>query len=190
MFKYQKEWDRANELNIKYNAGKGLNERDLEELLDFADVIPIGGTYVEVGVSGGFSLLAVAMFRPDVECYGVENEKRIVEKIIEEEHIKRVHFVYMDSTEACKTWDKEIDLLFIDGNHYLPQVYYDTMGWMPHVKKGCSVLYHDTQVVDEGEQYDVYKVVKVLRGHNKYKVVIPAVDENISTSISIVTKLY
>jgi len=47
------------------------------------------------------------------------------------------------STDAARTWDKPIDLLFIDGSHVYEDVLADFNGFFPHVKPGGIVAFHD-----------------------------------------------
>ncbi|MSP19578.1 MAG: class I SAM-dependent methyltransferase [Bdellovibrionales bacterium] len=48
------------------------------------------------------------------------------------------------STNIGKTWDKEIDLLFIDGDHSYEGVKADWEVFSPHVSKFGIVVFHDT----------------------------------------------
>ena len=47
------------------------------------------------------------------------------------------------STEAARTWDKPIDLLFIDGSHVYEDVLADFNCFFPYVKPGGIVAFHD-----------------------------------------------
>jgi hypothetical protein len=47
------------------------------------------------------------------------------------------------SAEVCKSFTDEIDLLFIDGDHSLAGCKADADCWIPHVRKGGTVLFHD-----------------------------------------------
>jgi predicted O-methyltransferase YrrM len=51
------------------------------------------------------------------------------------------------STDAAKSWRQPIDLLFIDGSHVYEDVLADFENFLPHVKPGGIVAFHD---VDEG----------------------------------------
>ena len=58
--------------------------------------------------------------------------------------------------EAAKEWELPIDLLLIDGDHEYKSVKEDIESWLPKVKNGGSVLFHDygswlgvTQAVNE-----------------------------------------
>ena len=47
------------------------------------------------------------------------------------------------SFNAAKTWDKEIDFIFIDGDHEYQSVVKDINNFIPHVKKGGLFAFHD-----------------------------------------------
>jgi len=47
------------------------------------------------------------------------------------------------SHEVVKTWDRPIDLLFIDGSHEYEDVLADFNGFFPHVIPGGIVAFHD-----------------------------------------------
>lgn len=47
------------------------------------------------------------------------------------------------SKEVVETWDKEIDFLFIDGNHSFAHCKQDFELWIPFVKRGGLIAFHD-----------------------------------------------
>jgi predicted O-methyltransferase YrrM len=50
----------------------------------------------------------------------------------------------MISQDAIRTWDQPIDLLLLDGSHTYEDVKDDFFGFLPHIKPGGLVLFHDT----------------------------------------------
>ena len=123
-------------------------------LMHYVDELKSGDTYVEIGTSEGYSLLMVAGFRPDINCYGIEinsDATRLIKDMAEELNFKNVNLITGDSMEACKEWDKKIDLLFIDGDHMFPQIFYDFVGWYPFVETGKKILFHDFEKWQEGK---------------------------------------
>lgn len=48
-----------------------------------------------------------------------------------------------DSRSIGKSWKDEIDLLFIDDGHLEPEIRGDIDAWLPHLKKGGLVAFHD-----------------------------------------------
>jgi len=61
----------------------------------------------------------------------------------------------MKSDDAAKVYNEEIDLLFVDGNHLYDDPTYggvrnDCKFWIPKVKKGGYILFHDYKSTWEG----------------------------------------
>lgn len=190
MKNYNKEQEIYDNINQKYDRSRGFIDRDLDVLLDNLEKVSENGNYVEIGVCEGSSITAAAMFRPDVNCYGIEIHS--IDKaleIIKEEKLNNIELIQGDSAEVCKTWNKDIDMLFIDGGHDTPEVFLDVIGWFPHVKNGCKILLHDYEPDEPGTRFDVGQLGKVFIGHNKFKTYHPAIEDGISSSMFIVTKL-
>lgn len=182
-------------VNKKYNIGRGLEDEDLQLLCEYCDKIPTGGVYAEIGVSQGSSLIAMAINRSDITCYGVENENRIAEDKIKEIGLANAHFLYGDSCEVSKDFYGRcgqvlIDVLFIDGDHNAPQVYFDVLSWLPHVKRNGYILFHDYESGKFGRRYDVCELKKIFKDYSMFKLRIPCEEENISSSMMIVQKLF
>jgi|SRR3989344_1729961 len=49
------------------------------------------------------------------------------------------------SYNLVKQWTIPIDVLFIDGNHYYQAVSKDFNDWLPHVKTGGVIIFHDSR---------------------------------------------
>lgn len=64
----------------------------------------------------------------------MENTKAFSEKIVPMRGL---------SSEMVKGWDKQIDLMFIDGDHSFAAVYDDLYRWIPFIRKGGVLLLHD-----------------------------------------------
>lgn len=178
--KYLKEWEEYNQRNSKHNIDRGLHSGDFELLIDCISKLKSGDNYLEIGVSAGSSLLGMSIFRPDINCYGIENEQKSVEEVIKKEKIDNAHFIFGNSSDVCKEWKKEIHMLFIDGDHTLPQIAFDVIGWLPFVVKEGMILFHDYEE-------DVKKVVDILRYHEKYSFYDSSVEYQ--TSMPLIKKL-
>lgn len=50
----------------------------------------------------------------------------------------------MKSSEAAASWSEAIDILLIDGSHSYDDVRADFFSFLPHVKPGGLILFHDT----------------------------------------------
>lgn len=138
-----------------------------------AQSLPEDGIVVNIGAGVGTGSLAVVEMRPDLRCFtidiceggpfgGFQNEVNAFNSY-------RVSplptQILGKSQEVCHKWPeivgvkgKSIDYLFIDGSHAKDDVEADIAGWLPYVKPGGYVLFHDyestnwsavTGVVDE-----------------------------------------
>lgn len=190
MKNFEKEWEIYNQDIAKHNMSRGMYMEDLYILLEHVSWLHPGDNYVEVGVSNGSSLLAVSKFRPDIWCYGVEiSTDPKPEKVLEAEEIKNATIIRGDSTEICKTWEDPIDFLLIDGDHTSPQLFYDVIGWLPYVKTGSFILFHDFEHEKEGKpKHEIYLLDKIFRGHEKYQMKVFS-EEGISSSMMEIKKL-
>lgn len=47
------------------------------------------------------------------------------------------------SSEIAQDFDREIDLLFIDGDHSYDGCQADVLAWFPHLAKGAVMVFHD-----------------------------------------------
>ncbi|GAI70354.1 unnamed protein product [marine sediment metagenome] len=52
-------------------------------------------------------------------------------------------FMQKTSNEIAKTWNRPIDILFIDGNHRYEEVLFDYKTFAPFVKKNGLIIFHD-----------------------------------------------
>jgi predicted O-methyltransferase YrrM len=66
------------------------------------------------------------------------------------------------SKEIAQTFSREIDLLFIDGDHTFDGCMRDVESWLPLVRSGGIVLFHDYGWAD-----GVQKVVHILLSRSK-----------------------
>ena len=93
-----------------------------------------GSVYLEVGVQYGRSL-AFAKFNSKADVYGIDPR--------DINEFKDATFINLPSNEAVKDWNKDIDLLFIDGDHSYQGVKDDWDNFSPFVKVGGIVFFHD-----------------------------------------------
>lgn len=62
-------------------------------------------------------------------------------------------FINDYSFNVVKNWDKEIDFIFIDGDHNYDAVKQDFNDWYPHVKIGGIIAFHDSAANRGGPYY-------------------------------------
>jgi hypothetical protein len=73
-----------------------------------------------------------------------------------------VTFIKGFFNDVAKTWEKEIDILHIDGDHSYKAVKGDYEAWIPFVKDNGVILFHDTCVDHLGGKYEVKKFFEEL----------------------------
>jgi predicted O-methyltransferase YrrM len=114
---------------------------------------------VELGVDYGFSTFCLAY--PQIgHVYGIDwfqgdphtgyrNTYSLVSelysKVQEKYDISNVELIQGDFNEVAKTWNKEIDLLHIDGFHTYEAVKNDYETWIKFCKKDAVILFHDVE---------------------------------------------
>lgn len=135
---------------------------------------------VELGVHQGFSYLtmcqAASHLTPRPRCYGVDNWQgdahagfygpEVLEKL------RTYHDpLYSDFSQLVQSpfddlisrfADHSIDLLHIDGRHFYEDVKHDFESWRPKLSRRAVVLFHDTNVRDQG--FGVWRLWKEIEG--------------------------
>ena len=108
---------------------------------------------VEIGVHSGDttkkllnnSTCVVYGFDPMVEDVDYLCDLGDIEKIKAlERRYSRFRFIQDYSYNIVKTWDKAIDYIFIDGDHHYDPAKQDFNDWLPHVKQGGIIAFHDS----------------------------------------------
>jgi glycosyltransferase involved in cell wall biosynthesis len=126
---------------------------------------------VDLGVDYGYSSFSFALPRIG-HVYGIDNF--IGDEFIEEKSPGKYSYVMMkreklhlqdnltfiegDFNEVAKTWDKEIDILHIDGSHHYEDVKRDFETWSEFLSDNGVILLHDTCIENlNGNVYGVKK---------------------------------
>ena len=76
----------------------------------------------------------------------IENYKKYgTKEFFSQEGLNTVgEFILGDANEVAKTWDKgELGLIFIDGDHSYEGCKKDIESWLPFLKQGGYMLFHD-----------------------------------------------
>ncbi len=123
-------------------------------LAEIATLVPDNGTIVDIGTAQGGSafIFHKATHRKGVKVYSFD----IAPSPEAYEHLKNtnVTIVAKSSTEGALTWmrtvSKPVDLLFIDGSHALQHVFADFNSWVPFLKPGGKIIFHDYDSAERG----------------------------------------
>lgn len=127
---------------------------------------------VNIGAGAGTSGLALREAARDAKIYtvdiaeegnpfgGLENERNAFgNPEFNPRQLALPLQIHGDSKEVGKSWKEPVDLLFIDGDHSIPGVVGDVRAWIPHVKIGGIVIFHDYECAIWA---DVARVVNYL----------------------------
>jgi len=123
-------------------------------LAEIAVSVPENGTIVEIGTGEGGSafILHRATCRKGVKIYSFDMAPS--PEAYEQVRNTSVTIVAKSSVEGALTWmqtvGKPVDLLFIDGSHALQYVFEDFNCWVPFLRPGGIVAFHDYDLPERG----------------------------------------
>lgn len=132
-----------------------LSVKEVEALRGVVTSLPKDSVCINIGAGAGTSglvfmecpsvgkLYTIDIFRGTRGLGGLGNESGVF-RMAGIEDLNRHFQIYGDSTEAGKIWNSGmVDMVFIDGGHSYEQCCGDTMAWLPHIKSGGVLAYHD-----------------------------------------------
>jgi predicted O-methyltransferase YrrM len=110
---------------------------------------------VELGVDYGYSSFLMALCQDNpvygIDCFDVsvhgpreDDDYQFVMSVKEKLGLDNLEIIKGYFDDVAKTWDKEIDLLHIDGLHDYENCKNDCDTWAPLVKEDGVILFHDT----------------------------------------------
>lgn len=155
---------KENNLPYLFPAGLGPAQSidDISGLLSVGDLEALDycaqqaqDVAVNIGVFNGLSTYYLAKNNPELQVYGIDaylgmNAQRAqrdqAQIQLAEDNLSRqenAHLVVGLSAEVAAGWDKEIDLLLIDGDHSVEGALADFSHWSPFVKPGGIIAVHD-----------------------------------------------
>jgi predicted O-methyltransferase YrrM len=150
---------------LKYMSGM-VDEDELLLIAKYCSEVPEGGTILDIGTADGKSALTMGLnSKPMVKVFTLDIEvgEKIYKHIDYMELNHKVFFIRSTSKILSRLWTTPLDFLFIDGSHNYEDVVSDIEVWLPHVKEGGYLGFHDygnkafgvTEAVDkfEGKLY-------------------------------------
>ncbi len=130
-----------------------------------------GGDVVEIGSYRGRSTIALAhgLALAGVEgaqvyaidphapaqgvhggAFGPRDRKAFFRNLLAADLVERVALINLPSQAAVRAWDREIALLFIDGDHRYEQVRHDAFAWTPFLRDGGLAIFDDADDPQSG----------------------------------------
>lgn len=124
------------------------------ELANIAASVPENGTIVEIGTGQGGTSAIFHTFtnHKGVKIYTIDVAPSL--RAYENLRGTSVEILAKASSEYAPLWmqtiGRPIDLLFVDGNHNFQYVFEDFNLWVPYLKPGGLVMFHDYDPKERG----------------------------------------
>lgn len=123
-----------------------LTVNEVKAIKEIAKRLPHDAVCVNIGSGAGTSVIAVLEERGDIALYDIDlNLAHGAQQLAEEGYREdaRLHRVQGDSAAVGRDFPGYVDYLFVDGDHFAPGVRADCEAWLPHLRTGAYVLFHD-----------------------------------------------
>lgn len=157
-----------------------LLKNEVTTLKEIVSDLPQNPVIVNIGTGRGISVLAMLEERNDATIFTVDVSEcpQAFENLRRSgQETRRVIPVLGSSAEVGEHCPLEVDAVFVDGDHHYKAVCEDVRAWLPKIKSGGIIIFHDhsppsprkqtstqlqkeawvTQAVDEmlGDKYEV-----------------------------------
>lgn len=132
-----------------------LDRSEVDFLMELARSLPDNPVVINIGAGHGTSGISFMDARGDLTLYtidvndypnpygGLVNERNAFE-ICGFIGQARHHQIHGKSQDVGKSWTGgKVDMVFVDGDHSLPAITGDVENWLPHVKPGGIMVFHD-----------------------------------------------
>lgn len=139
-----------------------LTRAEVDALKRLVKLLPKNPTVVIIGIGAGTSSVAVLEERKDLKLIsvdirqdsplgGLQNELNAIE--LRGLNVNGRHEQILgDSKEVAKSFDKKIDMLFIDGDHSYEGCAGDINGWLPFIKPTGIIAVDDYGANKDGTE--------------------------------------
>jgi predicted O-methyltransferase YrrM len=119
---------------------------EAEALGGIVELLPPNAIVVQVGAYWGASTVAILAARPDLFIFSIDLKPYPQEQ----DNIKAAGLsgngvvrVLGDSAHVGARWPYAVDMVYIDGDHRYEAVKVDILTWIPKVKTGGIIAFHD-----------------------------------------------
>ena len=129
-------------------------------------------TYLELGVNTGVTFFKVAPYVKEAigvdHCYAPSEEQL--------RNHKNATIIKSKTDDFFKSFNKPLDLVFIDADHHFEAALKDFENSLHLLKKGGCIILHDTDPIDashQGQQLcgDCYRLVDILEARHDLNIV-------------------
>lgn len=133
---------------IDLAIGQGfLTIREVEAIKAIVNRLPRGGA-IGVNIGSGMSTSTIAVLEEpvDITLYDIDLDLSHGARPLQEHGYHediRLKRIEGDSSTIGRAFTLPVDYLFIDGDHFEPGVRADCEAWLPHMRSGGYVLFHD-----------------------------------------------
>lgn len=138
---WQEYLDKTSHINRHYAA----TPKQQRVMCDIIRTLPKGANVVELGTCYGSTSALIMLACPDInfttiDHFKMENNYELTKPQLD---ALNVPYTLIKGDTQSVAWDKPIDFLFIDAGHDEANVKPDIEKWVPFVKKGGYVAFHD-----------------------------------------------
>lgn len=125
-----------------------MSYAEIDRLAELARELPPDAVIVNIGADIGVSTCTFLEARPDVVIYSIDVlpcPSEFTNAIKFGLDISNLNRIQGDSAEAGKIWSFEVEMVFVDGNHFGAAA--DIAAWRDKVKQEGMMVFHDWQPV-------------------------------------------
>jgi len=145
---FQEVWQKADQVYGAFSC------REANRLYDLGMTLPDNCRIVEVGCYGGKSSIVLGLIAKqkngDLTCIdsfitGMPDIKNVEKYFRRNMDRFKIDYTLLEKTseQAAKSYRKKIDLVFIDGDHRYEGVELDCKLWIPKLRAGGWIVFHD-----------------------------------------------
>lgn len=153
-----KGWDECLAVARNFSDHYSLTEEQQSFVYRYAMQIGAGGVAMEIGVCNGRTAAVIAhcAAKRGFEAHGIdgfilENSKEQLDQQMAALNLPfTIHYGLTGFATipgrphlGVVPWDRPLDFLLIDGSHTDPWATDDFTRWLPLLKPGCAVMFHD-----------------------------------------------
>ena len=101
------------------------------------------GQGVPVWAIDPFDEYSVQVTEHTTHTFTAHNRGYFMQNVVSAGVADIVHPISLPSVQAARCWEREIDLLFVDGQHDYESVLADLKAWYAYISVGGHILLHD-----------------------------------------------